>query len=353
MDLSRRLRPRSSRQVSRPGIPATLPHTAVELPFNYFDETTYQRRFTYQAVLPWRPEFAGREVALVFDGAMADAVVWVNGTEVAAHSDGYTPFEAPLTAHLHPGDNLVTVRIDGSENPEIPPFGGQIDYLTYAGIYRDAWLKVTDRVSIERLKVETSAVLSPSPSASVRCDIRNGAEAQGGTATRAPARPGRPRDRPRHGRCRRCEPDAGVPGLGRHPALGPRRPGALHGRSDHRDARRQRPARHALRLPHRGVRARRLPPQRPAAEAARAEPPPVLPLRRLRPRPPRRRSATPRSSSTSCASTSCAPRTTRSRRSSSTTATASASWSSRKSPAGSTSAARPGRSGVDRERPAR
>ncbi len=81
----------------RPGIPATLPHTAVELPFNYFDETTCQRRFTYQAVLPWRPEFAGREVALVFDGAMADAVVWVNGTEVAAHSDGYTPFEAPLT----------------------------------------------------------------------------------------------------------------------------------------------------------------------------------------------------------------------------------------------------------------
>ena len=154
-------------------VTVSLPHTAVELPFNYFDETSYQRAFTYQKLLRWMPEFQGREVSLVFDAAMADAVVYLNGVEIVAHKDGYTPFEARLTDGLQRGDNLITVTIDGSENPEIPPFGGAIDYLTYAGIYREVWLKVTDPVSIGNLKIETSDVLAEEKSASVRVDLSN------------------------------------------------------------------------------------------------------------------------------------------------------------------------------------
>ena len=70
-----------------------LPHNAVELPFNYFDETSYQKAFSYQKELPWRDEFADSEVSLLFDAVMADAVVYLNGQEVVAHKDGYTPFE--------------------------------------------------------------------------------------------------------------------------------------------------------------------------------------------------------------------------------------------------------------------
>lgn len=155
------------------GRPVSLPHNAVELPFNYFDEASYQRAFTYQKPLAWRREFHGREVSLVFDAAMADAVVYLNGEEIVAHKDGYTPFEARLTDRLREGDNLITVKIDGSENPEIPPFGGRIDYLTYAGIYRDVWLKVTDAVSVANIKIETRDVLSDAKSVSVRCDLAN------------------------------------------------------------------------------------------------------------------------------------------------------------------------------------
>ncbi len=151
----------------------SLPHNAVELPFNYFDETSYQRAFTYQKLLRWMPEFEGREVSFVFDAAMADAVVYLNGEEIIAHKDGYTPFEARFTGKLVKGDNLITVTIDGSENPEIPPFGGAIDYLTYAGIYRDVWLKVTDPVSIGNLKIETSDVLADEKTASVRVSLSN------------------------------------------------------------------------------------------------------------------------------------------------------------------------------------
>jgi beta-galactosidase len=143
-----------------PGTAVRLPHTAVELPFAYFDEGAYQRAFTYQRVLRPDPAWAGQEISLVFDGAMANARVYLNGEAVVAHKDGYTPFEARLTDKLRPGDNLLAVRIDGSENPEIPPFGGRIDYLTYAGIYRDAWLKLTPAVSIGSVKIETPEPLA-------------------------------------------------------------------------------------------------------------------------------------------------------------------------------------------------
>ncbi|MGY5774949.1 glycoside hydrolase family 2 protein [Rhizobium sp. LEGMi135b] len=158
---------------SQEGQSVTLPHTAVELPFNYFDEKSYQRAFTYQKIINWDETFAGREVSLIFDAAMADAAVYLNGEEIVAHKDGYTPFEGRLTGRLHKGENLITVKIDGSENPEIPPFGGRIDYLTYAGIYRDVWLKVAAPISIANIKVETTDVLSDNKSVTVRCDIAN------------------------------------------------------------------------------------------------------------------------------------------------------------------------------------
>ena len=137
-----------------------LPHNAVPMPLNYFDDADYQKAFLYTKTITKAPEFSDKAVWLVFDGAMADAKVYINGTLICEHADGYTPFAADLTEHLKDGDNLLAVTVDGSENPQIPPFGGQIDYLTYAGLYREAWLKVVPKVSIGNVKVETEEVLS-------------------------------------------------------------------------------------------------------------------------------------------------------------------------------------------------
>ncbi len=82
------------------GSPVRLPHNAIDLELNYFDENAFQKTFAYQNVLAWQPAFQGKEVSLVFDGAMADSVVWVNGQEAGAHKDGYTPFEIRLTDYL-------------------------------------------------------------------------------------------------------------------------------------------------------------------------------------------------------------------------------------------------------------
>lgn len=155
------------------GESVSLPHNACELPFNYTDETVYQKPFTYQKSFDFDPDWEGQEVALVLDGAMADAKIFLNGKEIAAHKDGYTPIHARLTDGLLPGSNLLTVEIDGTENPLIPPFGGQIDYLTYAGIYRDVWLDVAAPVSIGSVKIETPDVLKDKKTVVVELDLEN------------------------------------------------------------------------------------------------------------------------------------------------------------------------------------
>ena len=156
-----------------PGREVSLPHTAVELPFNYFDENAYQRPFTYQKRFAARPEWNGQEIRILFEGAMANARVYLNGEQVAAHKDGYTPFSVRLNGGLRPGENLIALRLDGSENPSIPPFGGQIDYLTYAGIYREAWIEVAAPISIAHAKIETPDVLKPGKAVSVTVELAN------------------------------------------------------------------------------------------------------------------------------------------------------------------------------------
>ncbi|MGI9394245.1 MAG: glycoside hydrolase family 2 protein, partial [Boseongicola sp.] len=146
-----------------------IPHTAVELPADYFDESIYQRSFCYQRQLNWDPGFAGKEISFVFDGAMANAQVYADGVLLGGHPDGYTPFEIRLTKALSPQGALITVHIDGTENPNIPPFGGQIDYLTYAGIYREVWLKVVDPVSIKNVKIETPNVSARQKTVKLEC----------------------------------------------------------------------------------------------------------------------------------------------------------------------------------------
>jgi beta-galactosidase len=161
------------RQNLRAAEEVRLPHNALDLSLDYFDEKSYQKAFCYQKAFEFPGVEAGREVYLHFEGAMADAVVWLNGHEVAAHTDGYTPFRARLTEHLRAGSNLVTVKVDGSENPDIPPFGGQIDYLTYAGLYREVQLECPPALWLRLLKVETVDALADRKAVRVRVTLDN------------------------------------------------------------------------------------------------------------------------------------------------------------------------------------
>ena len=155
----------------RQGQTIRLPHNAADLPYNYFDETSWHQKYCYQKSFHFAGKNSFLNNSLLFDGVMANAKVYLNGVQVGVHPDGYTPFEISLNSALKVGDNLLTVVLDGSENPEIPPFGGLIDYLTYAGIYRDVWFKSLPLVSIAEIKAEPTDVLAPQKSLKIWCRL--------------------------------------------------------------------------------------------------------------------------------------------------------------------------------------
>src|SRR5438445_4371941 len=65
----------------------------------------------------------GQRVLLRFDAATHRAVVWVDEEQVAEHEGGYTPFEADITAVVHPGSiHRITVVVNNELTwQSIPP----------------------------------------------------------------------------------------------------------------------------------------------------------------------------------------------------------------------------------------
>lgn len=52
---------------------------------------------------------------------------------------------------------MVAVRCDSREDLNIPPFGGQIDHLTYGGIYRAVSLDIKEPAYLRDVFIETKA----------------------------------------------------------------------------------------------------------------------------------------------------------------------------------------------------
>ena len=146
----------SFRQGAEKGISVRLPHTVKEIPLHYSDPNAYQMICGYRRKLELGTELAGKRLFLQFDGAAHIATVYVNGKELAQHRTGYTAFRVEITEAVTLGqENLLAVKLDTRENPEIPPFGFVVDYLTYGGLYREVWLDVKEKSYIEDLYVTT------------------------------------------------------------------------------------------------------------------------------------------------------------------------------------------------------
>ena len=135
-----------------------LPHTVKTLPYNYCNENDYQKLSGYRREFFAPREWEGRTVLLTFGAVAHDATVFCNGRRVFHHSCGYTAFTVDLTSALHLGQkNVVAVRCDSREDLNIPPFGGQMDFLTYGGICRAVCLDVKETAYLRDIFVETKA----------------------------------------------------------------------------------------------------------------------------------------------------------------------------------------------------
>src|SRR6476469_5562839 len=55
----------------------------------------------------WIPRgWDGRRIVLHFESATHRATVWIDDVEVVSHEGGYTPFEADITDHVRPGQEV-------------------------------------------------------------------------------------------------------------------------------------------------------------------------------------------------------------------------------------------------------
>ena len=154
-----------------------LPHTNKVLPWHSFDEASYEFISIYRRHFKV-PSFAkGRRVFVDFEGVMTASTVWVNGVRLGEYKGGYTPFSFELTEHLHlSGNNVLAVEVDSRERADIPPFGYEVDYLTFGGIYREVSLRVVPHFHLENLFARTRNVLSGQPALDVECFFNGDSE---------------------------------------------------------------------------------------------------------------------------------------------------------------------------------
>src|SRR6266567_748418 len=116
------------------------------------------------------PEDAhGRYFTVVFDGAMSNADVWLNGHELGKRPYGYSSFAFDLTPYLHYGSqsNLIAVCLAPEEHSS--------RWYPGAGIYRNVWLDITGPVHVAEwgTYVTTPQVSDGAATVSVKTEIRN------------------------------------------------------------------------------------------------------------------------------------------------------------------------------------
>jgi beta-galactosidase len=119
--------------IDGPFDPALNPHTGA-LPIS--GTGWYRKAFVLSEAAK------GRVFTVVFDGAMSNARVWINGHELGNRPYGYSSFAFDLTPFLKYGTaaNLLAVRLTPEDRSS--------RWYPGAGIYRHVWLDVTDPIHV-------------------------------------------------------------------------------------------------------------------------------------------------------------------------------------------------------------
>ncbi len=137
----------------------SLPHSVREVPLHEASPADYEMICGYRRALDIPESYRGKRLFLQFDGAAHIATVYLNGKELAQHRCGYTAFRVEISeAVVFGGENTLAVKLDCTENASVPPFGFVIDYLTFGGLYREAWLDVRAQDYIQDVFVTTPAL---------------------------------------------------------------------------------------------------------------------------------------------------------------------------------------------------
>ncbi len=125
------------------------------------DHMWYRRTFTVPE--SWQVG-QGQRLRLNFGAVDHKATVWVNGTQVAEHTGGYTRFSADVTDALEPsGPQEIVVGVEDRTDATWQPVGKQrnvpdrgIFYTSSSGIWQTVWMEpVTARGYVADLDMAT------------------------------------------------------------------------------------------------------------------------------------------------------------------------------------------------------
>jgi len=124
-----------------------LPHPGRVMPSHYYHETAYQGLFSYEKTFDYEPN--SHRLILELEGAMLKSQVYLNGSFVGSDITSFFPSSFDLTPYAIKGANRLLIVVDSREDPSVPPFGGSVDYLLFAGLYRplrlyergEAWIE--------------------------------------------------------------------------------------------------------------------------------------------------------------------------------------------------------------------
>ncbi|HMH22793.1 MAG TPA: glycoside hydrolase family 2 TIM barrel-domain containing protein [Puia sp.] len=129
--------------------------------YNYgHDKVKANEQGLYKHVFRLQRDWHGKTVYLVFEGAMTDAEVKINGKPAGAvHQGGFYRFRYDITSLLKAEvDNLLEVNLSKtSANVSVNRAERNGDFWIFGGIYRPVYLEIVPATHIDRIAINAEA----------------------------------------------------------------------------------------------------------------------------------------------------------------------------------------------------
>lgn len=120
----------------------------------------FLRAVWYRRAVQVPPDWAGRRVLLHFGAVDHDATVWVDGTEVARHRGGFSPFTADLGGSV--AGQEITIVVRARDTPDAPQARGKqatwyrntaCYYTRTTGIWQTVWMEPVPQAHIAAVNI--------------------------------------------------------------------------------------------------------------------------------------------------------------------------------------------------------
>lgn len=135
-----------------------IPHPGKTIPINHFNSSELEFISIYEKDFEITKDDLNYQLELLFEGAAHYTQVFLNDEMILENYGGYIPFSKIIEPKV--GINKLKVVVDSTENSNIPPFGGVVDYLAFAGLYREVYLIKKPKENVVDVKVSYNDILN-------------------------------------------------------------------------------------------------------------------------------------------------------------------------------------------------